>query len=92
MRFVKRNVGVHFTDMLAAKSVSADCRALEIEDQLTIPFFVFWPRSSQALPDVIVECIAQIASSIQAAGVNLTEEGKNFLLQADRLSLHFPIK
>ena len=85
LRFVKRNVGVHFTDMLAAKSVSADCRALEIEDQLTIPFFVFWPRTNQALPDVIIECIAQIASSIEAAGVSLTEEGNNFLKLADEL-------
>ena len=79
LRFVKRNVGVHFTDSLAARSVSADCRALEIDDDLTIPFYVFWPKTGEELRREIVECIAEIALSIKSVGIALTAEGDAFL-------------
>ncbi len=79
LRFVKRNVGVHFTDKLAALSVSADCRALELEESLKIPFFVFWPRTQNGLSQEILECIAEIAASIKAADIDLTPEGEAYL-------------
>ena len=43
LRFVKRGIGVHITDELAAMSVSDDCAAVPLENPLTIPFYVFWP-------------------------------------------------
>ncbi len=80
LRFVKRNVGVHLTDSLAAISVSSDCVALELEDALTIPFYVFWPKTTEeTLSDEIKECVAEIASSIQNVGIALTQEGQDFL-------------
>ena len=79
LRFVKRNVGVHLTDSLAAISVSSDCRALEIEETLTIPFYVFWPKTSEELQIEIKECIAEIAASIKNVGIELTHEGEAFL-------------
>ncbi len=89
LRFVKRNVGVHFTDKLAAMSVSSDCRALEIDDALTIPFFVFWPRTSAELTEEIRELIAEICASISAAGIDLTAEGAAFL-DADKPRVRNP--
>lgn len=85
LRFVKRNVGVHFTDSLAAISVSSDCKALDIDDELTIPFYVFWPRSAQEPSYEILECIAEIANSIRNVGIALTPEGINYL---QRLQAH----
>lgn len=82
LRFVKLGVGVHFTDKLAAQSVKKDCVALEIDDDLTIPFCVFWPRTTSELSPEIRECIALIASSIRAAGIDLTPEGEKFLMDA----------
>lgn len=38
LRMVKRNAGVHITDLLAAISVSDDCKAIPIDVPLTIPF------------------------------------------------------
>lgn len=82
LRFVKRNVGVHFTDKLAAMSVSSDCRAIPLADELTIPFYVFWPRTHEELTNEIRELIGEIVSSIAAAGIELTDEGRAWLPQA----------
>lgn len=79
LRFVKRNVGVHLTDSLAAISVSSDCKALEIDEKLTIPFYVFWPKTTEELSIEVRECIAEIAASIKAVGIGLTAEGEAFL-------------
>lgn len=82
LRFVKRNVGVHFTDKLAAMSVSSDCRAIPLADELTIPFYVFWPRTHEELTNEIRELIGEIVSSIAAAGIELTDEGRAWLPQS----------
>lgn len=79
LRFVRRNVGVHFTDRLAAKSVSEDCRLIELKEPLTIPFYVFWPKSAGRVDPAVFECTREIAASIQAADIELTAEGKSFL-------------
>ncbi len=80
LRFVKRGIGVHFTDELAAKSVSADCVALRLKEELSIPFYVFWPSSSERLWPEIRQCVAEIATSIKCAGIPLTDEGRAFLI------------
>lgn len=82
LRFVKRGVGVHFTDKLAGMSVSSDCVALEIQDPLTIPFYVFWSKTETELSLEIRQCIGQIAASIQAVGIELTAQGQAFLRDA----------
>ena len=79
LRYVKRNVGVHITDQLAAISVSSDCRAVPLENPLTIPFYVFWPAASERLWPEIRDCIGEIADSIRQAGIPLTPEGEAFL-------------
>ena len=79
LRFVKRNVGVHFTDRLAAKSVSADCSLIDLKEPLTIPFYVFWPRAAGRIDPAVFECTREIAASIKAAGIDLTPEGEAFL-------------
>lgn len=79
LRFVKRNVGIHFTDRLAAKSVSSDCKLIELRDPLTIPFYVFWPKAIGKIDPAVFECTREIASSIKAAGIELTPEGEGFL-------------
>ena len=79
LRYVKRNVGVHITDQLAAISVSSDCRAVPLENPLTIPFYVFWPAASERLWPEIRDCIGEIADSIRLAGIPLTPEGEAFL-------------
>lgn len=81
LRFVKRNVGIHFTDRLAAKSVSSDCKLIELREPLTIPFYVFWPKSAGKTDPAVFECTREIASSIKAAGIELTPEGEGFLRQ-----------
>ena len=60
-------------------SVSGDCVALPLENPLTIPFYVFWPVSAESLWPEIRQCIAEIAGSIEAAGIPLTEAGSAFL-------------
>lgn len=84
LRMVARNVGVHLTDLLAAISVSRDCTAIPLDDPMTIPFFVFWPKSSVTLRPEIVECIAEIAKSIQSVGIPLTQDGLNFIVQDEK--------
>lgn len=79
LRFVKRGIGVHITDELAAMSVSDDCAAVPLENPLTIPFYVFWPVTSESLWPEIRQCIAEIAGSIRAAGIPLTEAGESYL-------------
>lgn len=79
LRFVKRNVGVHFTDRLAAKSVSNDCKLIELKEPLTIPFYVFWPKAAGRIDPAVFECTREIAASIKAAGIGLTPEGEAFL-------------
>ena len=79
LRFVKRNVGVHFTDRLAAKSVSNDCKLIELKEPLTIPFYVFWPKAAGRIDPAVFECTREIAASIKAAGIELTPEGEAFL-------------
>ena len=79
LRFVRRSVGVHFTDRLAAKSVAGDCRLIDLKDPLTIPFYVFWPKSAGAPDRAVYECTKEIAASIKAAGIELTPEGEAFL-------------
>ncbi len=79
LRMVARNVGVHITDLLAAISVSKDCVAIPLDDPMTIPFYVFWPRNANSLTPEIVQCIAEIARSIQNVGIPLTQEGLNFI-------------
>lgn len=78
LRMVKRNVGVHITDSLAAISVSDDCQAIPINHPLTIPFYVFWPKSEKALSEEAKECITEIADSILRVGIPLTEYGQSF--------------
>lgn len=85
LRYVKRNVGVHITDQLAAISVSSDCRAIPLDNPLSIPFYVFWPTASEHLWPEIRDCIGEIAASIRAVGIPLTPEGESFL-PADRRS------
>lgn len=79
LRMVKRNAGVHITDLLAAISVSDDCKAIPIDVPLTIPFSVFWPKSEKELSDEAKECITEIAESIKKVGIPLTSFGKSFL-------------
>ena len=79
LRFVKRNVGVHFTDRLAAKSVSNDCKLIDLKEPLTIPFYVFWPKAAGRIDPAVFECTREIAASIKAAGIELTPEGEGFL-------------
>ena len=79
LRFVTRGIGVHITDELAALSVSKDCVAIPLDHPLTIPFYVFWPVSAESLWPEIRQCIAEIAESIQAAGIPLTRAGEDFL-------------
>ncbi len=79
LRFVKRNVGVHFTDRLAAKSVANDCRLIDLKEPLTIPFYVFWPKAAGSIDAVVYECAREIASSIKTAGIELAPEGEAFL-------------
>ncbi|MCF0254628.1 MAG: LysR family transcriptional regulator [Duodenibacillus sp.] len=79
LRFVARGVGVHFTDRLAALSVSADCEAMAIDSPLTIPFYVFWPRTAQELTPEMRELTSAIALGIRNAGFGLTQEGLSFL-------------
>ena len=76
---VERGIGVHITDELAAMSVSDDCAAVPLENPLTIPFYVFWPVTSESLWPEIRQCIAEIAGSIRAAGIPLTEAGESYL-------------
>lgn len=78
LRMVKRNVGVHITDSLAAISVSEDCTAIPINHPLTIPFYVFWPKSEKELSEEANECITEIADSILNVGIPLTEYGKAY--------------
>lgn len=78
LRMVKRNVGVHITDLLAAISVSSDCKAIELDDPLTIPFYAFWPTGI-TLSKEARECVAEIARSIKNVGIELTEQGKSYL-------------
>ena len=70
LRFVKRNVGVHFTDRLAAKSVSNDCKLIDLKEPLTIPFYVFWPKAAGRIDPAVFECTREIAASIKAAGID----------------------
>ncbi len=79
LRMVKRNAGVHITDLLAAISVSEDCKAIPIDVPLTIPFSVFWPKSEKELSEEAKECIVEIADSIHRVGIPLTNFGKSFL-------------
>ena len=79
LRMVKRNAGVHITDLLAAISVSEDCKAIPIDVPLTIPFSVFWPKSEEELSEEAKECIVEIADSIHRVGIPLTNFGKSFL-------------
>lgn len=79
LRMVKRKAGVHITDQLAAISVSDDCKAIPIDVPLTIPFSVFWPKSSGDLSEEARECIAEISKSISMVGIPLTEYGNSFL-------------
>lgn len=79
LRMVKRNAGVHITDLLAAISVSDDCKAIPIDVPLTIPFSVFWPKSDKGLNEEAKECISEIAESIEKVGIPLTNFGKSFL-------------
>lgn len=79
LRFVKRGVGVHLTDALAARSVSADCRAIPVEDALTIPFYVFWPKTGSEPRPEVVECVTEICARIHNVGIALTDEGSRFL-------------
>lgn len=79
LRMVKRNAGVHITDSLAAISVSDDCKAIPISDPLTIPFCVFWPKTAGELSEETMECIEEVAASIEKAGIKLTEYGKSFI-------------
>ena len=76
LRFVKRGVGVHITDELAAKSVSDDCKAIPLNSSFTIPFFVFWPTNKKELDIETRECIQEVAHSIEASGVAITPEGR----------------
>ena len=78
LRMVARNAGVHLTDLLATISVSKDCTAIPLDDPMTIPFYVFWPKNG-SLTREIIECIAEISCSIQNAGIPLTQEGLNFI-------------
>jgi DNA-binding transcriptional LysR family regulator len=82
LRMVNRNVGVHITDSLAAISVSQNCAAIALEDPLSIPFYVFWPVSSESLWPEIQDCVAEIARSILNVGIELTPEGRSFLEDA----------
>lgn len=82
LRFVKRNVGIHFTDRLAAKSVSSDCKLIELREPLTIPFYVFWPKAAGKIDSAVFECSREIAASIKDAGIELTPEGEGFLRKA----------
>lgn len=79
LRMVKRNAGVHITDLLATISVSDDCKAIPIDVPLTIPFSVFWPKSDKGLNEEAKECISEIAESIEKVGIPLTNFGKSFL-------------
>ena len=79
LRMVKRNAGVHITDLLAAISVSDDCKAIPIDVPLTIPFSVFWPKSDKGLNEEAKECISEIVESIEKVGIPLTNFGKSFL-------------
>lgn len=80
LRMVKRNAGVHITDLLAAISVSEDCKAIPIGVPLTIPFSVFWPKSEKELSKEAKECITEIAESIHKVGIPLTNFGMSFLI------------
>lgn len=79
LRFVRRSVGVHFTDRLAAKSVADECSLIELKEPLTIPFYVFWPKTAGRIAPEVYECTREIAASIRAAGIALTPEGEAFL-------------
>lgn len=79
LRMVKRNAGVHITDLLAAISVNQDCCAIPIDDPLTIPFSVFWPKTGNELSPEAMECIAEVAESIRNAGIALTKFGEEAL-------------
>lgn len=79
IRMTRKNVGVHLTDVLAAVKVSDDCAAIPVADPLTIPFSVFWPKSSTALSPEAIECIAEIVNNIQQLGIEVTEDGQSFL-------------
>lgn len=79
LRMVGQNLGVHITDVLAARSVSRDCVALPLAEPKTIPFYVFWPARSESLWPEIRQCIAEIALSIKNIGLTLTAQGEGFI-------------
>lgn len=81
LRMVARNVGVHLTDLLASISVSKDCVAIPLDDPMTIPFSVFWPRNGELTPEIL-QCISEIALSIQNVGIPITYEARTFIDEA----------